>query len=181
MQNTNLMPLLGEALGRWHEFYMLLGTASATLVGLLFVAATVASGVFSSGRRAALRMFLSASVIHFSTILVACLIVLVPVQTWESLGAMIACCGIFGLGYYGLAWLDTVRDGLSKRIEWDDRLWYAVLPVVGYLCETGSGVMLAARLNTGCAALALSMGMLLVVGIHNAWDITVWTITRPRE
>jgi hypothetical protein len=61
-----------------------------------------------------------------------------------------------------------------------DRVWYAVLPVVGYLCETGSGVTLALRLNLGCAVLALSVGMLLVVGIHNTWDITVWTITRPR-
>jgi hypothetical protein len=26
--------------------------------------------------------------------------------------------------------------------------------------------------------LAVSLGVLLVVGIRNAWDITVWTITR---
>jgi hypothetical protein len=35
--------------------------------------------------------------------------------------------------------------------------------------------------DMGVAALALSMGMLLMVGIHNAWDITVWSITRRRE
>jgi hypothetical protein len=102
MQDTNFIQPLAEALGRWHEFYMLLGTASATLVGLLFVAATVGSGVFTSGRRAALRVFLSTSVTHFDTILVSCLIVLVPVQSWISLGAMIASCGSFGLGYHGL-------------------------------------------------------------------------------
>ena len=29
--------------------------------------------------------------------------------------------------------------------------------------------------------LALATGLLLVVGIHNSWDITVWTVTRrPR-
>jgi hypothetical protein len=172
------MPSLPDALGRWHEFYMLLGTASATMVGLLFVAATVGSGVFTAGRRAGLRVFLSASVIHFSTILVACLIVLVPIQNWVSLGVMIAGCGLFGLGYYGLAWRDMVRDGLSKAIDWEDRFWYAVLPVGGYLFETGTGVLIASRMSLGCDALALSMGMLLVIGIHNAWDITVWSITR---
>jgi hypothetical protein len=70
------MPTLTESLRHWHEFYTLLGTASATMVGLLFVAATVGSGVFSTDRRGALGMFLSASVVHFSSILATCLIVL---------------------------------------------------------------------------------------------------------
>jgi hypothetical protein len=160
---------------------MLLGEASGTMIGLLFVAATVGSSAFSSSRQAALRVFLSASVIHFSTILVSCAIVVVPVLNWESLGVMIAACGIFGLGYYGLTWRDMVRDGLSQRIDLDDRIWYAVAPVVGYLIETGAGVSLALRRNFGCEVLALSIGVLLVIGIHNAWDITVWSITRRRE
>jgi hypothetical protein len=180
MQNTNVVPL-AQALVHWHDFYILLGTASATLVGLLFVAVTVGSGVFTNARRAALRVFLSASVIHFSSILIASLIVLVPAENWLSLGILITGCGVFGIIYYCVAWRDTVRDGLSKSIDLDDRIWYAALPAVGYLFETASGIALALRLSEGCVALAFSMGMLLVVGIHNAWDITVWTITRPRQ
>jgi hypothetical protein len=30
-------------------------------------------------------------------------------------------------------------------------------------------------------ALALSLVLLLVIGIHNAWDITLWSITRRRD
>jgi hypothetical protein len=55
------MPTLTVSLRHWHELYTLLGTASATMVGLLFVTATLGSGVFSTDRRGALRMFLSAS------------------------------------------------------------------------------------------------------------------------
>ena len=175
------MPAPDVALHSWHEFYILLGTAAATLVGLLFVAATVGSGVFSSGRRAPTRMFLSASVVHFSTILVACLILLVPLETWASLGAAIAGCGLFGLGYYAVTWRDTVSDGLNKAIDLEDFIWYAALPVAGYLSATASGIILALSLGLGSTTLALSMGMLLVAGIHNAWDITVWSITRSRE
>ena len=71
-----------------------------------------------------------------------------------------------------------MRDGLSKKLDREDFAWYAVLPVIGYLGETASGVILAMRLPPGCEALAASIGLLLVVGIHNAWDITVWSITR---
>ncbi len=181
MNDAIQVPPLADALGRWHDFYMLLGTASATLVGLLFVAATVGSGVFSSARRGASRMFLSASVIHFSSLLITCLIIMAPDQNWISLGVTVMACGSFGLAYYGLTWRDTVRDGLSKSIDWDDRIWYAVLPVLCYLFETASGVALALRWDLGCMALAVSLSLLLVIGIHNAWDITLWTITRRRD
>src|SRR5947207_8981800 len=130
---------LADAMERWHEFYALLGTASATLVGLLFVAATIGAGVFSTGKRAPLRMFLSSSVIHFSSILIACLIVLAPGESWRLLGAMVVACGVIGVGYYALAWRDAVREGLSRSLAWDDRTWYAILPVAGYLLEGGSG------------------------------------------
>jgi hypothetical protein len=175
------MPPLVDALGLWHEFYTLLGTASATMVGLLFVAATVGAGVFSRDRRAALRVFLSASVVNFSLLLSASLVVLAPVRSWVLLGVMIVACGLFGLAHSCLAWRDTLHDGLIKAIDLEDRVCYIVLPIVGYLLMAGAGVVLALRLDMGCAALAGSMGLLLAVGLHNAWDITVWSITRRRE
>jgi hypothetical protein len=175
------MPSQVEAMSQWHEFYTLLGTASATMVGLLFVATTVGSGVFSSGRRAPLRIFLSASVINFSSVLVASLVVVAPGQSWESLGVMIALCGVFGLAYYGVVTREAIRDGLIKSVDLEDRTWYGVLPVIVYLFETACGVAVAMHLELGCVALAVSMGLLLVIGIHNAWDITVWTMTRRRD
>jgi hypothetical protein len=172
------MKPLEVALGTWHDFYVLLGTASATMVGLLFVAATVGSGVFTADRRAALRVFLSASVVNFGLLLAACLAVLAPVHSWVLLGVLIIGCGALGLVHCCLAWVDTLRDGLIKAIDLEDRTWYIVMPLVGYLCVIASGVTLALQLDVGCSALALSMGLQLAVGLHNAWDITVWSMTR---
>ena len=173
---------LPEAMAHWHEFYTLLGTASATLVGLLFVAATVSSGVFSSNRRAPLRVFLSATLVHFSGILAVCLIVLAPLQSWLQFGLLILGCGIFGLVYCGLIWRDTVRDSrLIAAIDLEDRIWYLFVPVAGYLLETATGVALALRLDAGSTAVVFAVGILMVAGIHNAWDITIWIITRPRD
>jgi hypothetical protein len=172
---------LNVTLTLWRDFYTLLGAASATLVGLLFVAASVGGSAFSSGRRAASRVFLSASVVHFSSLLAASLIVMVPGLSWRSFGVMIVGCGAVGLGYYSLTWRDMLRDGLAKRIDWDDQIWYAVMPVLGYLCETAAGLTLMAHWPLACDALAASLGLLLVIGLHNAWDITLWSITRQRE
>ncbi len=175
------MPPLQVALGPWHEFYVLLGTASGTMIGLLFVAATVGSGVFSSSRRAALRIFLSASVVNFSSILASSLIVVSPVRNWILLGVLITGCGLFGLIHSGLAWRDTHREGLIASIDLEDRTWYVAFPVLGYLLVAGSGIALGLQMDLGCVALAVSTGMLLLIGLHNAWDITLWIITRHQQ
>ncbi|MDT7555432.1 MAG: hypothetical protein QOI16_4243 [Pseudonocardiales bacterium] len=175
------MPPLTDTLAAWHDFYALLGTASATMVGLLFVAASVGSGVFSSDRIAPLRMFLSASVVHFSGVLAVSLVVLVPLRNQLLFASLVVAGGLFGLAYCAVTWRDTVRDGLSKRIDLEDRIWYAFMPVLGYLLETASGLTLFGRLDLGCSAVALSMGILLLIGIHNAWDITIWSITRRKD
>ena len=175
------MPSLTDVLGEWHEFYTLLGTASATLVALLFVAASVGSGVFSLERLAPLRMFLSATVVNFSGGLVVSLIVLAPLHSQFLFGVLIVLCGLFGLAFYAWAWWDAIHDGLSKRIDLEDRAWYAVLPTAGYLLETATGAVCMKWLEIGCELLAVSTSALLLIGIHNAWDITVWTIMRRRE
>lgn len=175
------MQPLPEAIAPWHDFYALLGEASATMTGLLFVAASVGGGIFSQGRAGALRMFLSASVVQFGSILTASLIVLTPLRHWQLAGAMILVCGLFGLGYSAAAWRDTVRDGVSTRIDLEDRIWYAIAPAVGYVIEASAGMMLVLRQTMGWAALAVAMGTLMLVAIHNAWDITVWSVTRRKD
>ncbi|WP_428536495.1 hypothetical protein [Rhodopila sp.] len=169
---------LTDALEPWHDFYTLAGTASATMVGLLFVAASVASGVFTTDRPAPLRVFLSASVFNFSSVLVACLVLLSPLQSWLLLGAAIMACGMVGLAHCGLSWRDSMRSDLLAKIDLEDRTWYLVMPIIGYLLETASGASLMLRSGQGCTALAVAVGLLLIVGIHNSWDITVWTVTR---
>jgi hypothetical protein len=151
------------------------------MVGLLFVAVSVGTGVFSIDRPAPLRVFLSASVVHFGSILAACLIMTAPVPYWLLIGLMIASCGGFGLIYSAIAWHGSVRDGMAARIDLEDRVWYIVLPILSYLSEALSGIALALDVRPAAATLALSLGGLLVTAIHNAWDITVWTAMRKRE
>jgi len=44
---------LAHELERWHDFYILVGTAGATLVALLFVAVSGGSGYLTEERAAA--------------------------------------------------------------------------------------------------------------------------------
>ena len=175
------MQPLPQALAPWHDFYTLLGGGSATMVGLLFVAVSVGSGAFSSSQRGPTRLFLSASVVQFVSVVAACTLVLAPIGRWEVLGACVLLCGGFGVAYCALAWRDIVRDGISRKIDWDDKVWYAVLPAACFLAEAGAGVLLVRDEEFGFVILAAAVGAQLLVAIHNAWDITIWSVTRRRE
>ncbi len=163
----------------WHEFFTLLGTAGATLVGLMFVAASVGSANWS--RRAALRVFLSATVVHFSSVLCVSLGVLAPLPGVMVFGILVAAIGCIGLTYCGFVAIDSVRDGLAKHIDWDDRIWYAGLPIVGYLVLIGAGVAEALGIEYSELVLTGAIVLLLIAGIRNAWDITIWAVTRQRN
>jgi len=82
----------------WHDFYTLIGTASATLVGLMFVAASVGTGVFTSERQVALRTFLSPTVVAFSVVLGTSLIGVLPTSDWRVPGLLLVGIGLLGQG-----------------------------------------------------------------------------------
>ena len=172
------MPSFADAVRPWHDFYTLTGTASATLVGLLFVAVSVGSGVFTQDKHPALRAFLSPSVVHFTSVLAACLIAMIPSRSWILPGLLVGADGLFGVLYSGLVWRSMVRHGISASIDLEDRLWYAVVPAIGHAVTGAAGIALLLRLPSGCGLLAAASGLLLLAGIRNAWDMAVWTVLR---
>jgi hypothetical protein len=174
MPNTHL----AEVLGAWHDLYMLVGTASATLVGLLFVAASVGARFFTADRHMALRLFLSPSVVHFTSVLVACLIAISPLRSWKVLAAFLGGDSLFGLLYAAVVWRNMVRHGFTTNIDVEDRVCYAVLPALGYAIMAAACLVLADEVDAGCGMLAFAMVVLLLVGIRNAWDMTAWMIIR---
>ena len=56
-----------DALKEWHDFYLLVGTAGATLLALLFVAVSLGTGFLTEERQEATRTFMSPVVIHFTS------------------------------------------------------------------------------------------------------------------
>jgi hypothetical protein len=175
------MPQIADVLRDWHDFYMLFGTASATLIGLLFVAASVGSGFFSPEKHVGFRSFLSPTVVHFTCVLVVCLSAVSPLRSWMLFGNLVGADGLFGVVYAAVVWRRMVRHGISATIDLEDRICYAALPAVGYAIMLGAGVTFIMQMEPGFDVLAVAMGLLTLVGIRNAWDITAFTVVRSRN
>src|SRR6516165_10375382 len=119
----------------WHDFYMLLGTASAALVALLFVAVSIAASFLTPERSIATRTFMSPVVFHFSTLLLVSLVALVPSHTALLLAVGIVLVAIAGFGYTTVVLVGLARASIRDAADRDS-------PVGGLsrnACRGGTG------------------------------------------
>jgi hypothetical protein len=166
-----------EAFHDWHDFYLLLGTAAATLTGAMFVVASIGVGFLTRRHLPQVRVFLTPTVIHLASVVAVALVAVMPALEWPVLAAAFAAGGGAGLAYSAaVGWRVAQR-----RVEWSDQIWYALIPIVGY------GVILAAALSIflgavpSFAAIALGPALLLAAGIRNAWDMIVFLAAQDRR
>jgi hypothetical protein len=177
MELTTIPPNLPDLIRPWHDFYLLVGTASATLVGLMFVSASIGAQIFKEENRAAIEAFISPTVVHFSTALFACILATIPEHTGMEFIVLLSVLGLAGVGYSARVWTQLiVRHKFS--VDNTDRLFYAVFPGIGQLLVFVSGVMLLTLPAVGLDCLAIALLGLLLVGIRNAWDMTMWIVIR---
>jgi hypothetical protein len=158
-------------LEHWHEFYLLLGTAAAALVALLFVAASIGAGLVSAERGSNTRTYMSPVVFHFTTVLFVSLIALVPSQTRLSIAVLIAASGLVA-GIYSIVIL--IRVLKNRTIDLADRLGYGVTPVIGYAAALFAAALFFIESHRAPDVLAGAVLLLLIVNIRNAWDLTLF-------
>ena len=95
----------------WQSFYLLAGTASATLIGLMFVAISFGARLVPTQSESSVRAFVTPTVIHFSAVLILSVSALIPTFTNEWFAFVLALLGSSGL-VYGL---QVIRQMLLHR------------------------------------------------------------------
>jgi hypothetical protein len=171
-------PSLSTLLHDWHDFYVLVGTAAATLVGLMFVAVSIGTAIFDEDHRMAMTAFITPTVMHFASVLFGCLIATMPSHSWITLGSLLGTGALAGAVYSGrLAMQMVIRRRF--KVDLEDRVFYGVVPLAGYVLA----LIAAALLFTHAAAvsadlIAAAVLTLLFAAIRNAWDMMVWIVIR---
>jgi len=170
MQEAALVPLIA-----WQMFYVLIGTAAATLTGLMFVVVTLLTG--RQVRRpssSAFTTFNTPNVVHFGLTGLLAALLIVPWPTLWSAGLLLGLVGLVGVSYV-LIVVRRVRRLRNYQPELpslvlEDLLFHMVLPLVSY-----SALLIAALLLLSSAAVAFFVFaavtlLLLFTSLHNAWD-----------
>jgi hypothetical protein len=170
------MQSLPDLIRPWHDFYLLVGTASATLVGLMFVSASIGAQVFKEENRVAMEAFISPTIVHFGTALFTCILATIPEHTGLGFIALLSLVGLAGFVYSARVWVLFLRRRFN--VDMIDQLFYAAIPVLAQLLVLASGIILLTRPEMGLDCLAAALLLLLLAGIRNAWDMTLWIVIK---
>jgi hypothetical protein len=157
----------------WSNFYVIIGSSAGTLTGLTFVAITLVAGRREGIRLEGLNAFTTPIVVHFAVALLTAAFLSAP---WTALGPVALVLGLvslFGLAYSAMV-VRRIRGRFDYRAEWDDWLWYAVLPLSTYTVLLVSAILLPSHPTPALFVTAAGLMLLLFIGIRNAWDIVTY-------
>jgi hypothetical protein len=168
-----------EALKEWHDFYLLVGTAGATLLALLFVAVSLGAGFLTEDRQLATRTFMSPVVIHFTSVFFLSAVALCPWHKARLFAALIGVTALIGAILSTYITVQVVRTNMTNYVE--DYLAYGLLPGLGYLALLAAAVSIYLEKDFGLHALAGALLLLAIVNIRNAWDLSLTMVRRHRR
>ena len=162
-------------LSAWQNFYILTGTAAATLTGLMFVATTLIAGLdrHVSTLHAGVSAFSSPTVVHFCAVLLLAGILSAPWQAFSALGFVLGLLGI-GMVLYLLSVMRQMWKVPQYQTPLKDWLWYMVLPLGAYAAVMAAAFALPANPALALYMVSAAMAALLFLGVHNAWDLVTY-------
>jgi hypothetical protein len=151
----------------WHELYVMLGTSSAALIGLLFVATSLHLSEIANEEIYRLRAQYT-TLILLSTLLVA-IAILMP-QPIQILGIELVAINLWGLSF-PLTLLSKALKIPGARGRGGFSVRRAEFFVAGYLVGVFGAGAVAADRDWGMYGVTLSYTILLIASIWNGWMI----------
>jgi hypothetical protein len=170
-------------LNSWQNFYMLVGTAAATLTGLMFVVTTLIAGIDArlSILNAAVSAFNTPTVVQFGAVLLLAGILSAPWQTYTSLRLLLGLVGL-GMSFYLIIVLRRMLRVPHYQSTSEDWTWYLILPLLASILLIIAAFMLPKNPAPALYIVGAATMLLLLVGIRNAWDnVTFLAVERAHS
>ena len=159
------MPLLSE----WAGFYDIVGSAAGALVGLQFVVLTLMAQSPVPNSADAAAAFGSPTIVHLTTPLFVAAVLRAP---WHGLIPIAGLWGLIGAGGTIYAIIVAIRMARQQKYSpvFEDWLFHMALPILAYAGLLFSAPASLAYPSESLFGLGAAVLLLLLVGIHNAWD-----------
>jgi hypothetical protein len=176
---------MNEPLQAWHEFYFLLGTSAAALTGLMAVVVSINPDTIAERPNSGVRAFVTPTMVFFITAFVVSALLLVPDLSIRSLAVLLALTGIAGVVY--LLWTRGHHyyvhgiEGQPPSLDAEDWIFFIGLPYLSYLLLIVAALGIWLHAGFGALTLGFTTMLLLVIGIHNAWDLVIWLAQQKRR
>jgi hypothetical protein len=166
-------------LAGWESFYVITGSAAAALTGLQFVV-IVLGAQMNRGNAETNRAFGTPTIVHFCTVLLIAALLNAPWPSLFGVALVIGLCGLAGLLYAAVI-LRTVRRQTLYTPVLEDWVWHFTLPPIAYAALLGAALMVQSNPPVSLFVVGGAALLLLLVGIHNAWDSATFIALNQRQ
>ena len=159
----------------WDNYFVLTGTASGGLIGLLFVVVTLTSGLDRGRALRASGIYMTPTLVHFAVVLVSSALVLAPRLSLRMTALILAGAALSGLANAVRTCLGIVafaKEG--SKLHWSDMPLYGGAPALLDVAIVGVAAGVWNGWASAPAALAALLMVLMLVAIRNAWDLITW-------
>jgi hypothetical protein len=165
----------------WDNYFFMLGSASASLIGLLFVVVTLTQGFDRTQALRASGVYMTPLAVHFAVVMAVSAISLAPGLDARKTALVLAIGALVGLGNAVRTCLGipALARSSSTPPHWSDFWFYGVAPAVIYVALGVIAIAAAAGSGWAVEATAALLLVLLLVGIRNAWDLVTWMAPGP--
>ncbi|HEY5290131.1 MAG TPA: hypothetical protein VIJ59_08870 [Caulobacteraceae bacterium] len=164
---------------RWSNFYFLIGSASAGLIGLMFVVVTLTAGRERASSLRGVALYSTPTVVHFAVVFAVSAVTLVPAITVREGAIAFGLIALAGLACALRSAIGIVRaPSHLQPPHWSDFWLYGGLPVVLYLALVAVAAGVWADAAWTARAMAGVLLALLLLAIRNAWDTITWIAPR---
>jgi hypothetical protein len=160
----------------WENYYVIVGSSAAALIGLQFVVITLIASRRKPAPAETVSAFGTPTVVHLAGALLVSAIMSAPWPSLFAISIALAMCGVGGLAYCVMV-IRRARRQTSYQPVWEDWLWHAILPCSMYTALAITEVFLRTTPQIALFVIGASALGLLFIGIHNAWDTVTHIVT----
>lgn len=173
-----------SAFAAWSNFYVITGSASAALTGLMFVVVTLAvenRNQLPDERKEGFATYTTPTVVHFCCALLLSVVAEVPWPSLHAPAVVICIAGILGFVYtLNIARLTRRHTIYDADIE--DWLSFAIVPALVFALIGVGGALLQGHPNGATFVVGAGTLLMIFLGIRNAWDVVTYlAIQRTKD
>lgn len=168
------------ALTEWQNFYVIVGSSAGALIGLQFVVMALITNIPNLRREAQIgATFATPNIVHFGTVLFLAGVMTVPWHAISPMAILWATGGAAGV-LYALLTTRRLLQQDAYRPELEDWLFHSLLPLAAYAVLIIAAWCAYMQRQGSLFCVAAATLLLLLIGIHNAWDAVTYHVFSKR-
>jgi hypothetical protein len=166
----------------WAEYFFMIGSSAAALIGLMFVVVTLTSGRDRHQLERGKQLYTSPVVWQLGVVLFLSGGAIAPSMTPRFFGAVSGGLSLLGIGMGLRSTIGIVRAPIvGPDDNMFDMWWYGIMPTVVYVGLAVASFLAFTQSDWAASAVAGTLMALMLVSIHAEWDLVTFLAPGPPE